>query len=107
MPVYMFSGNGMSKADLIRQQKLDTYRIQLGRRTFFNGSQIDYILDYLHEQYREVRPRVPAGFKRDTLYALQLINAYASEKKIRFDDALLVLHEYATSPLDTNELMAP
>ena len=97
----------MSKADLIHQQKLDTYRVQLAQRTFFNGSQIDAILDYLHEQYREVRPRVPAGFKRDTLYALQLINGYASEKKIRFDDAVLVLHEYATSPLNANELVAP
>jgi len=106
MPIYTISGN-MSKADLIHQEKLDTYRVQLERRTFFNGSQIDAILDYLHEQYREIRPRVPAGFKRNTLYALQLINGFANEKKIRFDDALLVLHEYATRPLDAHEIIPP
>jgi len=96
----------MSKADLIRQEKLQVYRTQLASQTFFHGSQIDAILYYLHEHYRTARPRVPAGFKPDLLYGTQLINQFAAEKKIRVEDALLVLHNYATSPLEKNELIS-
>ena len=97
----------MSKAELIHQEKLEVYRTQLARRTFFHGCQIDAILYYLHEHYRVARPRVPAGFKPDLLYGTQLINQFAAEKKIRVEDALLVLHNYATSPLEKNEVIAP
>jgi hypothetical protein len=96
----------MSRAELIHQEKLEVYRMQLARRTFFNGSQLDAILYYLHEQYRTARPRVPAGFKPDLLYGTQLINQFAAEKKIRVEDALLVLHNYATSPLEENEVVS-
>jgi hypothetical protein len=94
----------MSKAKFIHQQKLEEFRIQLAQRTFFHGTQLDAILYYLHEHYREARPRIPAGFKPDLLYGIQLINQFAAEKKIRVEDALLVLHNYATSPLTENEV---
>jgi hypothetical protein len=95
----------MSKTELIHQEKLEVFRTQLARRTFFSGSQLDAILYYLHEQYRVARPRVIAGFKPDLLYGIQLINQFAAEKKIRVEDALLVLHNYATSPLTENEIV--
>jgi len=87
----------MSKSELIHQQKLEGFRIQLARRTLFSGIQLDAILYYLHEHYREARPRIPAGFKPDLLYGIQLINSFAHENKIRVEDAMLVLHAYATS----------
>jgi hypothetical protein len=90
---------------LAHREKLEVYRTQLARRTFFSGSQLDAILYYLHEHYREARPRVIAGFKKDLLYGIQLINGYAAEQKIRVEDALLVLHTYATSPLEHNEVV--
>jgi hypothetical protein len=95
----------MSKAELIHQERLEVFRTQLARRTFFSGGQLDAILYYLHEHYRAARPRVIAGFKPDLLYGIQLINQFAAEKKIRVEDALLVLHNYATSPLEENEIV--
>jgi hypothetical protein len=77
--------------------KLDWYRANLMRRTYFIPQDIDGILHYLHEHYREVRPRVPAGFTKDLLRALKAINQFAREKAIRFDDAVMVLHDYATT----------
>lgn len=97
----------MSKSELIHQEKLEEFRIQLARRTFYSGGQLDAILYYLHEHYRLARPRVIAGFKPDLLYGIQLINQFAAEKKIRVEDALLVLHKYATSPLEQNEIVTP
>jgi hypothetical protein len=77
--------------------KLDWYRINLMRQTYFIPQDIDGILHYLHEYYREVRPRVPAGFTKNLLRALKAINQFAKEKAIRFDDAVIVLHDYATT----------
>ena len=81
----------------VAQDKLTWYRNNLMRRTYFIPEQIDGVLHYLHEHYREVRPRVPAGFAKDLLWATKVINRFAKENEIRFDDAVLVLHDYATT----------
>ena len=81
----------------IAKDKLDWYRVNLMRQTYFIPQDIDGILHYLHEYYREVRPRVPAGFTKNLLRALKAINQFAKEKAIRFDDAVMVLHDYATT----------
>jgi len=52
----------------------------------------------MHEHYK-CRPYIPAGFKPNLLNAVKAINGFAAEYKIRFEDALLVLHEYANTPL--------
>jgi len=98
----------MSKAELIHQEKLEVFRTQLARRTFYSGVQLDAILYYLHEHYRRDRPHVIAGFKSDNLlYGIQLINQFAAKHKIRVEDAILVLHTYATTPLKENEVIMP
>jgi len=81
----------------IAKDKLAWYRNNLRSRTYFISEEIDGVLHYLHEQYREVRPRVPAGFTKNLLWALKAINRFAKEKSIRFDDAVMVLHDYATT----------
>jgi hypothetical protein len=81
----------------IAKDKRDWYRNNLRRQTYFISEEIDGVLHYLHEQYREVRPRVPAGFTKNLLWATKAINSFAKAKSIRFDDALLVLHDYATT----------
>jgi hypothetical protein len=67
------------------------------RHTYFIPQDIDGILHYLHEYYREIRPRVPAGFTKNLLRSLKAINQFAREKAIRFEDAVMVLHDYATT----------
>ena len=84
-------------ASQIAKDKLDWYRVNLMRHTYFIPQDIDGILHYLHEQYREVRPRVPAGFTKNLLRTLKAINQFAREKAIRFEDAVMVLHDYATT----------
>jgi hypothetical protein len=81
----------------IAKDKLAWYRNNLLQRTYFTSQQIDSVLHYLHEYYREARPRVPAGFAKDLLWATKAINRFAKENEIRFDDAVLVLHDYATT----------
>jgi hypothetical protein len=93
----MASRISQSAASLIKSEKLDWYRENLRSRTYFIPQQIDGVLHYLHENYREVRPRVPAGFTKDLLWGLKSINQFAKEKEIRFDDAVMVLHGYATT----------
>jgi len=87
----------MSKREVIHQEKLDWYRNNLALQTYMCSSKIDSVLYYLHEYYRDARPRVPAGFKKNLLAATQAINEYAASYKIRFEDAVLVLHDYATT----------
>jgi len=80
-----------------REEKLDWYRRNLRLRTYWISEQIDGVLHYLHEYYREARPRIPAGFTKDLLWATKALNRFAKEKEIRFDDAVLVIHDYATT----------
>jgi len=84
-----------TKSEQIRLERLESYRVALKRHGYsiYEGD-IDPILNYLHEQYKR-RPYIPAGFRQNTLQALKAINQFATENKIRFDDALLVLHGYA------------
>ena len=84
-------------ASQIAKDKLVWYRNNLRRRIYFISEEIDGVLHYLHEQYREVRPRIPAGFTKNLLAATRAINQFAREKAIRFDDAVMVLHDYATT----------
>jgi len=79
-----------------REEKLDWYRRNLRLRTYWIPEQIDGVLHYLHE-YREARPRIPAGFTKNLLWAMKALNQFAKEKEIRFDDAVLVIHDYATT----------
>ena len=81
----------------IAKDRLAWYRNNLMRRTYFIPEQIDGVLHYLHEQYREARPRVPAGFTKDLLWATKTIHRFAKDNEIRFEDAVLVLHDYATT----------
>jgi hypothetical protein len=91
-------------ASQIAKDKLAWYRDNLRRRTYFISEEIDGVLHYLHENYREVRPRVPAGFTKDLLWATKAINKFAKQKEIRFDDAVMVLHDYATTePVEEGE----
>ena len=87
---------------LIAHNKLTWYRNNLMRRTYFIPEQIDGVLQYLHEYYREVRPRVPFGFTKDLLWATKTINRFAKDNEIRFEDAVLVLHEYATTDAEAD-----
>ena len=84
-----------TKSEQIRLERLERYRQALKRHAYsiYEGD-IDPILHYLHEQYKQ-RPNIPAGFRQNTLQGAKAINQYATENKIRFEDALLVLHGYA------------
>jgi len=93
----------MSKQQLILQEKLDWYRKNLEQQTYL--SNVDPVLHYLHEYYRDARPRIPAGFKKNLMAATQSINEFAGHYKIRFEDALLVLHDFATTESGLNEVI--
>jgi len=92
--------------------KLDQFRHRIQAVTYFGSDKIDAILAYLQEHYSAVgRRRIPAGFRRNLLLGLRAINEYAHHSGIRFEDALMVLHDFATNPdtaitTETNELVA-
>ena len=86
-----------TRAERIRIEKLDGYRRSLESHTYFCQPKIDAILAYLHDEYPK-RTVIPAGFQPNLLLALQAINEFAAMNKIRFEDSLMVLHHYATSP---------
>ena len=82
-----------------QQTRLDAFRHRIQSVTYFSSEKIDAILAYLQEHYSAVgRRRIPAGFRRNLLLGLQAINEYARDNGIRFEDALLVLHDFATNP---------
>lgn len=93
-----------------QQARLDEFRQKIQTVTYFGSEKIDAILAYLQEHYSAVgRRRIPSGFRRNLLLGLQAINEYARHSGIRFEDALMVLHDFATNP-DTvvaiNEIVA-
>ena len=96
-----------------QQSRFDQFRHRIQAVTYFSPEKIDAILAYLQEHYSAVgRRRIPAGFRRNLLLGLQAINEYARDNGIRFEDALMVLHDFATNPdtiasvAETNELVA-
>jgi len=94
-----------------QQTRLDVFRHKIQVVTYFGSDKIDAILAYLNEYYSVVgRRRIPAGFRRNLLLGLEAINEYARHSGIRFEDALMVLHDFATNPdtitAETNEIVA-
>jgi hypothetical protein len=95
-----------------QQTRLDAFRHKIQAVTYFGSEKIDAILAYLNEHYAAPgRRRIPAGFRRNLLLGLRAINEYAHHSGIRFEDALMVLHDFATNPdtaipAETNELVA-
>jgi hypothetical protein len=86
-----------TKSELIRLERLESYRQGIRRYACsIYEDDIDPLLHYMHEYYKH-RPFIPAGFRQHTLRAVKAINQFATEQKIRFDDALLVLHGYANN----------
>ena len=92
-------------ANRIHQEKLDAYRTSLRYYGYsISHMDVDAVLSYMHEHYRfrnsiPVRPHIPAGFTPNLLNAVKAINKYAAYNSIRFEDALLVLHEFTTKPV--------
>ena len=84
-----------TKSEQIRLERLESYRVALKRYAYplYEGD-VDPVLHYLHDQYKH-RPYIPAGFRQNMLQGVKAINHFATENKIRFEDALLVLHGYA------------
>jgi hypothetical protein len=79
--------------------KQDQLRHNIRTHTFFGTEKVDAILAYLQEHYTVAgRRRIPSGFRRNLLLGLQAINEYARHYQIRFEDALMVLHDFATNP---------
>ena len=82
-----------------QQTRLDSFRHRIQAVTYFGSDKIDAILAYLNEHYAAPgRRRIPTGFRRNLLLGLQAINEYARHSGIRFEDALMVLHDFATNP---------
>ena len=91
-----------TKSEQIRLERLNAYRRSLRHYGYsIYESYIDPILHYMHEHYKQ-RPFIPAGFRPNILEAVKGINHFAANEKIRFEDALMVLHEYANSPVPEN-----
>jgi hypothetical protein len=102
----------INNSHMNQQTRLDQFRHRIRAVTYFGSDKIDAILAYLQEHYSAVgRRRIPTGFRRNLLLGLQAINEYARHSGIRFEDALMVLHDFATNPdtvaaTETNELVA-
>jgi hypothetical protein len=83
------------KEAIVREDNL--LRLNLICRTGFSTPEVDALL------YHIISTRVlknygivlPNNFKKDTLLCRQVLNRFAKEKKIRFEDALDVLTEWA------------
>lgn len=83
------------KEAIIRENNL--LRLNLICKTGFSTEETDAVLYYIISQrvLEKYGLVMSNNFKKDTLLCRQVINRFANEKKIRYEDALDVLTEWA------------
>jgi len=90
-----FTTLNKEKEAIVREDNL--LRQHLLWKTGFTVAEVDAVLHYVISNRIEKKYGVilPNNFKKDTLLCLQVINRFAKEKHIRFEDAQSVLTEWA------------
>ena len=90
-----FTTLNKEKEAIVREDNL--LRQHLLWKTGFTVTEVDAVLHYVISNRVEKKYGLvlPNNFKKDTLLCLQVMNRFAKEKHIRFEDALNVLTEWA------------
>ena len=90
-----FTALNKEKEAIVREDNL--LRQHLLWKTGFTLAEVDAVLHYVISNRVEKKYGLvlPNNFKKDTLLCLQVLNRFAKEKHIRFEDALNVLTEWA------------
>ena len=90
-----FTTLNKEKEAIVREDNL--LRQHLLWKTGFTLAEVDAVLHYVISNRVEKKYGLvlPNNFKKDTLLCLQVLNRFAKEKHIRFEDALNVLTEWA------------
>ena len=90
-----FTTLNKEKEAIVREDNL--LRQHLLWKTGFTLAEVDAVLHYVISNRIEKKYGLvlPNNFKKDTLLCLQVINRFAKEKHIRFEDAQSVLTEWA------------
>jgi len=93
----------VSEEPLIHVKLLKTLRDTFAKNSGFTSEETDAVLYYLFTlPTHSLRMRrahmyiMEIPFTKHTLLCLKAINRFATENKIRFDDAMVVLSEYAS-----------
>ena len=83
------------KEAIVREDNL--LRLNLICRTGFSSLEVDALLYYIISTrvIKKYGILLPNNFRKDTLLCRQVINRFAKEKNIRYEDALDVLTEWA------------
>ena len=83
------------KEAILREDNL--LRLNLICRTGFSTVEVDALLYYIISTrvLKKYGIHLPNNFRKDTLLCRQVINRFAKEKHIRYEDALDVLTEWA------------
>ena len=83
------------KEAIVREDNL--LRLNLICKTGFSTAEVDAVLYYVISSrvLKKYGILLPNNFKKDTLLCLQVLNRFAREKKIRVEDAQIVLTEWA------------
>lgn len=90
-----FTTLNKEKEAIVREDNL--LRQHLLWKTGFTLAEVDAVLHYVISNRIEKKYGLvlPNNFKKDTLLCLQVINRFAKEKHIRFEDAQSVLTKWA------------
>lgn len=90
-----FTTLNKEKEAIVREDNL--LRQHLLWKTGFTLAEVDAVLHYVISNRIEKKYGLvlPNNFKKDTLLCLQVINRFAKEQHIRFEDAQSVLTEWA------------
>ena len=77
-------------------KKENLLRSRLTAKTDFTKAEVEAILNCIVTKRYQLSYGVvlPMSFKKDTLLSHQVLNRFAKEKKIRYEDALDVLTEW-------------
>lgn len=83
------------KEAIVREDNL--LRLNLICKTGYSTVEVDAVLHHVISTrvLKNYGIVLPNNFKKDTLLCRQILNQFAKEKKIRFEDALDVLTEWA------------
>ena len=83
------------KEAILREDNL--LRLNLICRTGFSTVEVDALLYYIISArvLKNYGIVLPNNFRKDTLLCRQILNRFAKEKNIRYEDALDVLTEWA------------
>jgi len=83
------------KEAIVREDNL--LRLNLICKTGYSTVEVDAVLHHVISTrvLKNYGIHLPNNFKKDTLLCRQVLNRFAKEKKIRFEDALDVLTEWA------------